>query len=187
MGDHFGRTNVQHVQHVQHQPASELMEGLGLMPRPPQCKDCIREGQTRWRPVESVGPRTWLCTTHKRARKKATSLAAHAARLVKTFGITATQYWNLFTAQDGRCYICQRANGRTKRLSVDHDHTRAVEICGHDPDMGCPTCIRVLACGPCNKDLLGRYDIPALRRAIEVLGEDPPARRFFRGESIHVE
>jgi hypothetical protein len=83
-----------------------------------------------------------------------------------TYGITGEQYDALYAAQGGKCYICQRANGRTKRLAVDHCHSTGV--------------VRGLLCKMCNRDVLGhlRDSTEALQRAIEYLG-NPPAVRLF--------
>lgn len=79
------------------------------------CKDC--DGGAR--PAPHPGPR---CVTHHRARKKALREAAHGRWILKTYGITSGQYEALYEAQGGSCYICCRAKGVTKKLSVDHDH-----------------------------------------------------------------
>ena len=135
------------------------------------CKDCVAEGITTPRPPIYPGPR---CYTHHRQVVKLRKFQSHARRTETTYGITGVQYWKLYDAQGGRCFICRRATGATKRLAVDHDH----RLCDdHPPDRGCPRCIRCLACGPCN-ELLGRYGIEALQRAIEVLS-DPPARKIL--------
>lgn len=137
------------------------------------CKDCVAEGVATRREALHPGPR---CTTHHRIAKRRRSARAHELRIEKGYGLTGDEYQALYRSQDGRCYICRRANGKTKRLAVDHDHHK--EGCVHPPDVGCPNCIRCLACGPCNHDLLGRYDVAALRRAIEVL-TDPPAQKVL--------
>ena len=134
------------------------------------CKDCVAEGITTKRPAEKPGPR---CVTHWRAVVNARKYSAHARRLENNFGISDEQYWRIYESQDGRCYICQRATGKTKRLAVDHDH----DLCEHDPKVGCPQCIRALLCGPCNQ-MVGRYRVDALQRAIIVL-TDPPAQRIL--------
>lgn len=131
------------------------------------CIDC--PPGTR-RPATRPGPR---CATHKRERKRALAAKKHAAWILATYGITAQEYWAIYRAQGGRCYICQRArgkdeqgNGRGKMLSVDHDHKTGE--------------VRGLLCGPCNKDVLGhlRDSIAALERAVTYL-TDPPARRVL--------
>lgn len=141
----------------------------------PVCIDCIAQGVTTFRPVEFLGPRTPLCVTHRRARRRKTSARAHELRIERNFGISGEDYQLLYFAQEGRCFVCRRATGKTKRLAVDHDHHRCTD---HPPDVGCRNCIRCLACGPCN-ELLGRYDVDALVRAIIVL-KDPPAQKVLQ-------
>lgn len=83
-------------------------------------------------------------------------------RLILIYGITAAEYWAIYEFQGGKCYICQRATGTRKRLSVDHCHKTGV--------------IRGLLCSPCNRDVLGhlRDCIESLKRAIRYL-RWPPA------------
>lgn len=126
------------------------------------------------RPAPHPGPR---CTTHKRVKDAADKARAHGRRVVKVYGITIEFYWELYEFQGGLCYICRIANGKTKNLSVDHDHKCEA---GHDPDTACPLCVRGLLCGPCNKNVVGhlRSSPDAFRRGVEYL-EDPPARRLM--------
>lgn len=140
------------------------------------CVDCIREGVTTARPTPFGGPRSPLCTTHNRARRKARNAAAHSRRVEKHFGITAEQYWTLYACQGGRCYGCGKATGATKKLAVDHDHVLALEH-DHPVDQGCIECIRALLCGPCNQ-FIGRVDVAGLLRLVEVL-TSAPARKFL--------
>ena len=71
------------------------------------------------------------------------------------YGLTAEEYWQIYNYQGQRCFICQRATGARKRLSVDHDHETRI--------------VRGLLCTPCNRNVLGhlRDDKYALQRAIE--------------------
>ncbi|MBX6360071.1 MAG: endonuclease VII domain-containing protein [Acidobacterium ailaaui] len=138
--------------------------------RVPVCVDCIREGVTTRRPAPYGGPRSPRCATHHRAQKKARKDAAWARHLWKTYHITPEQYDALYEAQGGRCYICQRASGRTKRLAVDHDHS-----CCPGPT-SCGKCIRGLLCTTDNRWLGHIRDDPrAARRAMKYL-VDPPAK-----------
>jgi hypothetical protein len=148
----------------------------------PECIDCIAEGATRWRPIKAGGPRSPLCVSHARARKRTQRARAHELRLEKNFSISAQLYWELYKAQGGKCYVCRVASGKTKRLAVEHDHEVARNECNHDPNNGCPHCIRGLACGRCNK-LVAFLGPDALARAI-TLQMNPPAQRFMRGEGI---
>lgn len=136
------------------------------------CKDCLAEGITRPRPTPHGGPRSPLCVTHHRARKRQRKDRAHELRTEANYGLSREDYWALYEFQGGRCFICQRATGKVKRLAVDHDHYH--EGCQHAPDVGCRNCVRALLCGPCNQ-LLGRYNATALVRAVTVL-TDPPAK-----------
>jgi hypothetical protein len=91
-------------------------------------------------------------------------------RLVLTYGIAGEDYWAIYEAQEGRCYICRRGTGARKRLSVDHCHKTGV--------------VRGLLDTGCNKWVLGllRDDTEALQRAIDYL-DDPPAVRLL-GERV---
>lgn len=110
------------------------------------------------------GPR---CATHKRARRDELRTKTHAKRVEQVYGITHEFYWELYEFQGGKCYICERATGKTKKLAVDHDHDTNE--------------VRGLLCGPCNQGVIGHLhnSIEALERAIEYL-KDPPAARLRR-------
>jgi len=126
-----------------------------------RCIDCPDGSPDRM--VARPGPR---CQTHRLARKKATGNSVHTAYVLATYGITGEEYWALYEYQGGHCYICQRANGASRRLSVDHDHAL-----GNGRGS-----VRGLCCRPCNSMLgLARDDIEFFQRAIEYL-TNPPAR-----------
>lgn len=74
--------------------------------------------------------------------------------MLKTYGLSPEEYWAIYDFQGGKCYICQRASGVKRKLSVDHCHATGV--------------VRGLCCQPCNRNVLGhlRDDIEALARAI---------------------
>lgn len=103
----------------------------------------------------------------ERARRR--SEAAHAARILRVYGISKEEYDAIYEHQGGLCAICRRATGATRRLSVDHDHESGL--------------VRGLLCRVCN-NLLGhvRDDPRALRRAISYL-RTPPAKVVL-GERI---
>lgn len=144
--------------------------------KPVICIDCIKEGVVNYRPTPHGGPRSPLCVSHNRARKKSTSERAHERKLDKNFKITAEEYQAIKDSQDGKCFICRKATGATKRLAVEHEHN--MEGCEHDPENGCAQCIRALCCGRCN-ELVAFLDADALARAI-ILLTDPPARKLLR-------
>lgn len=130
------------------------------------CKDCAAEGRSEELPIlkcPSPGPR---CYSHNRAFKKKQRAARHEQHVAKTYGLEPGDYDALCQFQGGVCAICRRAKCRGvsgKHLAVDHDHRT------NEP--------RGLCCVPCNKDLLGRYDIEALQRAIDYLA-NPPYRQM---------
>jgi hypothetical protein len=136
---------------------------------PVLCKDCRAEGIASVRLVKAPGPR---CVTHMRAKKKADRRRAHGLYVERTYGISSDRYWKLYDEQGGKCFICQRATGRSKNLAVDHDHSCCPEL------PACGKCCRALLCSPCNQ-LLGqlRDDPLAALRVIEVLIW-PPAQRY---------
>lgn len=148
------------------------------------CKDCVAEGITTKRKLATKpdgtlepGPR---CITHQRALKKARRHAAHCRHLVTKYKLTPEQYWLIYAMQNGLCFGCRCATGKSKRLAVDHDHELA-EQHDHPVDQGCPECVRALLCGQCNQ-IIGRLNVDALVRLILVL-TDPPARKWLRASA----
>ena len=117
------------------------------------CKDCGGGN----RPAPHPGPR---CATHHRQRKKAVSERAYLHHIKRVYGLSEPEYSRLVSVQGGTCAICRRATGKTRRLSVDHNHKTGF--------------VRGLLCRPCN-DLLGwARDDPALfERAAAYLRVSP--------------
>jgi hypothetical protein len=132
------------------------------------CIDCPPGSR---RPVTRPGPR---CATHQRARKRALAAKKHGDWIWKTYGITAEQYASMLRYQGGKCFICQRATGKRRRLAVDHDHKTGK--------------VRGLLCNPCNRDVLGhlRDSVAALERAVTYL-RYPPADQVLTPIRIRVE
>lgn len=122
---------------------------------------CIECPPGTRRPATRPGPR---CATHKRDRKRALAAKKHGEWILRTYGITSEDYQAIYEFQGGKCAICQRATGASKRLSVDHDHKTGE--------------VRGLLCTPCNRDVLGhlRDSVSSLLRAVRYLLH-PPARR----------
>lgn len=141
-----------------------------------RCVDCEAQGVKTKRPAPHGGPRSARCVTHYRALKKRRSARAHELHVEKNFGITAAERHAILESQNGVCFVCGRTrDDRKKRLATDHDHNKCDD---HEPELGCRNCVRCLACTVCNRLILGRYDVPALKRAIEVL-TDPPAQKIL--------
>jgi len=119
------------------------------------CKDC---GVGSKRPAPHPGPR---CATHHRAVKAARKAAAHSAWVLKTYGLKEGQYEALYEAQGGSCWLCKRAKGISRKLSVDHDHATGY--------------VRGLLCSTCNKILGHLRDDPDFAYRIADYIVDPPA------------
>lgn len=133
-----------------------------------RCKDCPAGTN---RPAPFPGPR---CATHHRARRKSLSEARWEAYILATYNYTAEQYWALYEAQGGHCALCQRATGKAKKLSIDHDH----KCC--PGKTSCGRCVRGLLCSTCNKFLGHARDlIEYFMRCVEYL-QRPPAQRLRR-------
>lgn len=138
-----------------------------------RCKDCEEEGVTTKRIAKFPGPR---CATHHRNRKRKNRTYSHSRHVEDTYSITYDEYWQIYQAQGGRCYICRRATGERRKLAVDHDHA----CC--DGPTSCGKCVRGLLCRTCNKYVLGhlRDDTETLARAIEYLNNPPAKAVIFR-------
>jgi hypothetical protein len=137
---------------------------------PRQCKDCKAEGVTTGRPAPYQGPR---CKSHYNQYRKRAKEARHAAYVARTYSLDDGEYNTLYEGQGGVCAICGRATGRTRKLSVDHDH----KCCSGG--VSCGYCVRGLLCRPCN-DMLGhaRDDWRFFARAIRYLLR-PPAEAIL--------
>jgi hypothetical protein len=135
------------------------------MPTAKPCVDCVSEGVTTKRKPATYRGKVvpgGRCTTHHRARRTQTRDTAWERRLIATYGITADEYWAIYEAQGGCCFICRRAKGSArKKLSVDHCHKTGI--------------VRGLLCSPCNRNVLGhlRDCVGALMRAIYYLLHPP--------------
>ncbi|ASW31318.1 endonuclease VII [Mycobacterium phage Fred313] len=123
------------------------------------CIDCTAEGLVNRRKAPHPGPR---CATHHRAKRAQRRTVTQEQRWMDVYNITAEEYWAIYEFQGGRCYGCRRANGKRKRLSVDHDHETGI--------------VRGLLCTACNRNVLGhlRDDPEAFQRFIDYL-DNPPA------------
>lgn len=96
-----------------------------------------------------------------------TTFAEYLRHVERTYGLKPIEYKALYAAQGGRCYVCRRAAGKTKRLGVDHDHLTG-EVRGL-------LCTGSLNANTCNR-LIGRYTRAQLLRAAAMLSDPPPAR-----------
>lgn len=96
------------------------------------------------------------------AFKRAARERARNRHVERVFGLTAEQYKALWEFQGGRCFICLGAGGG-RAFAVDHDHATGQ--------------VRGLLCAvKCNYELLGRFDLAALERAVDYLRNPPYGR-----------
>jgi hypothetical protein len=84
-----------------------------------------------------------------------------------TYGLTELEYRVLYRAQGGRCYVCRRASGKSRRLGVDHNHLTG-EVRGL-------VCTGSLSANTCNR-VIAYYNRDQLLRAAAMLSDPPPAR-----------
>jgi len=89
----------------------------------------------------------------------------HDQRVQRVYGLGPGEYQKIYDYQEGLCAICGPTTGRkgkTKKLSVDHDHKTGE--------------VRGLLCSSCNTFVgLVRDDAMAFLRGYKYL-LDPPAR-----------
>jgi hypothetical protein len=136
-------------------------------------KPCVRCGRRKT-------PRRRLekhCATCHREISAIAARRAHDLYLRRTYGITVEEYEQIVEYQGGKCYICRRATGKTRRLSVDHDHKKGS---GRQS-------VRGILCRPCN-NFLGHFrDNPEIfARAIDYLAS-PPAHRVISRDRATME
>jgi Recombination endonuclease VII len=105
----------------------------------------------------------------------ASSLDKFFADIYEKYGITPIEYRAIYRAQGGRCFICRRATGASKRLGVDHNHLTG--------DVRVLLCTGSLNANTCNR-LIALYNRASLLRAVEVLSENPPAQRVLRAMRV---
>lgn len=88
--------------------------------------------------------------------------AKRRARLLAKYGITPAQYDKMLARQGGTCALCGRPP-KTRRLSVDHDHT-----CRKKPSR-LHGRIRGGICQRCNRFIVASNDVQSARRLVEYL------------------
>jgi hypothetical protein len=118
-----------------------------------------------------------LCFTCGKAARLKASQDRHDSHVQRHYGITKEEYAQLLAFQAGKCAICCRATGRSKRLAVDHDHSCKE---GHDPKVGCPKCVRGLLCSTCNKFIGWNHDDPRVGDRMGRYLREPPFRQDHR-------
>src|SRR5215469_6977480 len=114
---------------------------------PPKQKRKCRRCQKTLSPKRQKLWYCYLCSVVVRHEQKD---RAHRTAVEARYHLLPGEYDRMLAFQHGKCAICQRATGATKRLSVDHDHKLGLSR----------EAVRGLLCGPCNQMLgHGRDDI----------------------------
>jgi hypothetical protein len=89
------------------------------------------------------------------------------ASILRKYGVTEAEYRAMYRAQGGRCYVCRKAAGKSRRLGVDHNH-----LTGEVRGLVCTGSLNAMTCNR----LIAIYSRAALVRAVEMLNDPPPAR-----------
>jgi len=145
------------------------------------CVDCVVEAQgapipaSKARPAPFPGPR---CATHHREVLRSRRISRKVKHVETTYNLSAEQYDALYRFQGGRCALCRRATGASKRLAVDHDHA-----CCIGPK-SCGKCVRGLVCSTCNDVLAHFRDSPAAFFRGAAYLDQWPSRRLAAGEHL---
>lgn len=138
----------------------------------------------RPRPAPHGGPRSRRCSTHERARARATRARSRDVRRARLYSLDPVSRAALVDVQGGVCPICgcgldAAPDGRERRSATDHDHG----CCPEPPT--CGRCTRGILCARCNGQLLGALaampggELLAAWRVLAYL-LDPPAVRLRR-------
>jgi hypothetical protein len=157
----------------------------GNIPLADRCGEKLRTRDGKLTSVPCVRPRghpgklgspAHMSATAQRERSKGEKAAKHGYQMKQRYGISEAEYWLIHTVQGGRCAICRRATGVTKRLSLDHDH----QI---EKTLGVRASVRGLLCSRCNAQLgHARDSIEHYQRGIDYL-TNPPARKVLDNAS----
>ena len=107
------------------------------------------------------------CATHAREHIRRVKADAHDRYAQRTYGLAPGEYQEIYDAQGGKCAICRRATGKTKRLAVDHDH----RLEGRES-------VRGLLCGPDNQMIGYAHDDPEFFERAAAYLRNPPAQRL---------
>lgn len=81
-------------------------------------------------------------------------------RMLRAMNVSAEQYEQLLTGQNGVCAICREPNADGSPLVVDHDHKCCVKR-----GTSCGRCVRGLLCHRCNTGIGSLRDDPTVMRA----------------------
>lgn len=99
-------------------------DGTTTRTKKSQCRDCINKSN--------------LKRYHTRPKTKEAHRQAAYRYMIKSYGMSLSDYENMAWDQQGYCYVC-KSRPETKRLNIDHDHKTGK--------------VRRLICDPCNQAL----------------------------------
>lgn len=108
---------------------------------------------------------------------------AREYKLLKTYGITLTEYEQILVSQDGKCWICKRPAGDSN-LHVDHRHVKKDK---KQNPRDTRARVRGLLCWRCNTSLAKFKDNPELMRRAAEYVETCPAQRVLGKDQDEVQ
>jgi hypothetical protein len=145
----------------------------------------------RPRPIVAGGPRSRVCRTHERVKRRATRAASASARSRKRSGVDEETRQAVKAAQGDRCPCgapLLPLSGKRLEPDADHDHELAL-LHDHPEEVACRECFRGFLCRHCNREVIGYLtnrwgrptsEVVAALRALADYLEDPPMRRLLR-------
>lgn len=111
-----------------------------------QAGESLKDYNARWRKENrtrlTMDHGEWVKENRESVNKtvaKTRSTRSRHSEVVKSHGITIEQYAQMFSSQNGTCFICKNPPKPTRRLAVDHDHGTGK--------------VRALLCDVCNRHL----------------------------------
>ena len=121
------------------------------------CKQCTNQKN---REHYSGDPKAIEKRRKREARRlEKDPMVKRRAELLRVYGITLEEWYDIYDSQNGVCAICKQECKTRKSLSVDHDHETGD--------------IRGLLCNRCNRALgLFRDDPEVLKNATRYLEEN---------------
>lgn len=101
---------------------------------------------------------------------------AREYKLIKTYGITLTEYDKILASQDGKCWICKREPTGAS-LAVDHEHAKGEK---KRSPREIRERVRGLLCWICNSAIAKFHDNPELLRNAADYLERWPAQSILK-------
>lgn len=140
------------------------------------------------RPTVSGGPRSRMCKTHERAKRKAQRLTLRTGVKARKFGVPRAMQAALWVFQGSSCPCGRKRSVEIPAgVTLHHDRSAAM-LHDHPDDEGCRWCVVAFLCQSCNRDVIGRLErtyrnyeqvVVALRALADTI-EHPPLARLLR-------